>query len=52
MPDAECEAMRDLARAQVAAVKRAKQQASALLLRHGYVWNEKTASSRSLKKTW
>lgn len=55
VPDAECEALRDLARARidaVIAVKRVKQQASALLLRHGYVWNEKTASGKSLKKTW
>lgn len=55
VPDAECEAMRDLARARVdaiLAVKRVKQQASALLLRHGWVWNEKTATGRSLKKTW
>lgn len=55
VPDAECEALRDLARARVDAVvaaKRSKQQASALLLRHGHVWNERTASGRSLKATW
>lgn len=55
VPDAECEALRDLARARidaVVAVKRVKQQASALLLRHGHAWNEKTASGKSLKKTW
>lgn len=55
VPDPECEALRDLARARadaVADVKRSKQQASALLLRHGHAWNEKTASGKSLKKTW
>lgn len=55
VPDPECEAMRDLARARADAVadaKRSKQRAAALLLRHGHVWNEKTASGRSLKKTW
>ena len=54
MPDTQCEAARDLARARtdaVLATKRAKQQMSALLLRHGYVWNEKTASGNR-KKTW
>lgn len=55
VPDPECEAMRDLARARVDAVvdaKRNKQRAAALLLRHGYVWNERTDSGRSLKRTW
>lgn len=55
IPDAHCEAMRDLARARldaVVAVKRAKQQASNLLMRYGHIWNEKTASGKSLKKTW
>jgi transposase len=53
-PTPECEAARDLARARadaVEATKRAKQQTSALLLRHGYVWNKKTASG-NLKSTW
>lgn len=55
IPDAECEAMRDLVRARldaVWAVKRAKQQASNLLMRYGHIWNEKTTSGKSLKKTW
>jgi transposase len=54
LPDTECEAARDLARARadaVLAAKRAKQQTAALLLRHGYVWNEKTKSGNR-KKTW
>jgi transposase len=54
MPDPECEAARDLARARadaVLAAKRSKQQTSALLLRHGYVWNEKTVTGNR-KKTW
>jgi transposase len=53
-PDMECEAARDLARARadaVIAAKRVKQQTSALLLRHGYVWNEKTLSGKR-KTTW
>jgi transposase len=54
LPDAECEAARDLARARVDcvdAVRRFKQQANALLLRHGHVWNEK-APTGSRKATW
>jgi transposase len=54
VPDTFCEAARDLARARedaVDAAKRSKQQLSALLLRHGYVWNEKTPSGNR-KKTW
>jgi transposase len=54
VPDPFCEAARDLARTRADATdaaKRSKQQLSALLLRHGYVWNEKTASGRR-KKTW
>jgi transposase len=54
MPDTECEAARDLARARadaVLAAKRSKQQTAALLLRHGFVWNEKTATGNR-KKTW
>jgi transposase len=54
MPDPECESARDLARARADAVdatRRAKQQISALLLRHGHVWNEK-APSGNRKKTW
>ena len=53
-PDEECEAARDLARCRsdtVDAKKRAEQQLSALLLRHGLVWNEKTESGR-IKKRW
>lgn len=54
VPDTECEAARNLARLRAdvaAALKRAKQQAEALLLRLGHVWCEKTASG-NLKKTW
>lgn len=54
VPDTECEAARDLARLRAdcaAALKRAKQQTEALLLRSGHVWCEKTASG-NLKKTW
>ncbi|WP_165044965.1 IS110 family transposase [Adlercreutzia sp. ZJ138] len=53
-PDPETEAMRDLCRARVAAVdavKVAKLQTSAILLRHGYVWNEKTPDG-TLKNSW
>ena len=53
MPDDECEGMRDIARAYddgVSALKSLKQQRSALLLRHGYVWNERTPGG-NLKKT-
>lgn len=54
LPDEELEGMRDLARAHrdsVIALKRLKQQLSALLLRNGYVWNERTARG-NLKTTW
>lgn len=54
IPDDECEADRDLVRARtdvVMNVKRAKQQLSALLLRHGHVWNKKTPMGRR-KNTW
>jgi transposase len=54
MPDEELESVRDLARARfdaVACQKRSKQQTTALLLRHGYVWDEKTKSG-SRKATW
>lgn len=53
-PDKECEALRDLVRARldiVAANKRSKQQTLAFLLRHGYVWNEKTANG-NVKSAW
>ena len=54
VPDEETEAARDLARMHadaVAAVKRAKQQLLALLLRHGITWDERTASG-TLKAKW
>ena len=54
VPDSETEAARDLARLcddAANATKRAKQQLQAFLLRHGYVWNEKTKAG-SRKKTW
>lgn len=54
VPDEEVEAVRDLARMHgdaVAALKRAKQQLVAFLLRHGYVWNQKTPTDKR-KKTW
>jgi len=54
IPDEQTEAARDLARARADAadaLKRAKQQLSALLLRHGHAWDERTRSGR-LKKTW
>ncbi|MDR0515190.1 MAG: IS110 family transposase [Coriobacteriaceae bacterium] len=54
VPDKPCEASRDLARARadaVVALKRAKQQLSAMLLRYGHSWSEKTKTGR-LKKTW
>jgi transposase len=47
MPDEECEGVRDILRAYrdaQGALKRVKQQLIALLLRHGWVWNEKTPS--------
>lgn len=54
VPSVEVEAARDLARMHAdakAAVKRAKQQLLALLLRHGFTWDERTASG-NLKKKW
>jgi transposase len=54
LPSDECEGMRDLLRACAdasGALRRSKQQLSSLLLRHGWVWNEKTASG-NLKATW
>jgi len=54
LPDEGCEGMRDLLRAYrdaTDALKRSKQQLSALLLRHGHVWNEKAPSGK-LRKTW
>ncbi|GHT79433.1 hypothetical protein FACS1894104_4120 [Actinomycetota bacterium] len=47
--DEECEGMRDLIRMRDDAKKALKivgQQLSALLLRHGYVWNERTKSGK------
>jgi hypothetical protein len=54
MPDAQCEALRDLVRAYadaVSAARRSKLQLSGFLLRHGHVWNERTKEG-NLKKTW
>lgn len=54
VPSEECEAARDLVRAHFDALdaeRRAKQQLQAMLLRHGYVWDERTASGR-LRQTW
>ena len=54
VPSAEAEGARDLVRAYVDlsnALKSLKMQTSAILLRHGFVWDERTASG-SLKKTW
>lgn len=54
VPAADVEAARDLARLHgdaVAALKRAKQQLSAFLLRHGHVWDERTPSGNR-KKAW
>lgn len=54
VPSVEVEAARDLARMHSdakAAVKRAKQQLLALLLRHGITWDERTASG-NLKAKW
>jgi transposase len=54
LPDTFCEAARDLARAREDAqdaAKRSKQQLSALLLRHGHVWNEMTATGNR-RKAW
>lgn len=53
-PDAECEAARNLTRVRFSAAreaKAAKQRVSALLLTHGYVWNERTPAG-NLKATW
>lgn len=54
MPDEECEGERDLVRARHdarQALKRSRQQANAILLRHGLVWNEKGLSGR-VKTAW
>jgi transposase len=54
VPDEEVEAARDLARMHddaARALKRAKQQLLAFLLRHGIVWNEKTPNG-TRRKTW
>ena len=53
-PDEGCEAVRDLVRAYadaVQAARRSKLQLAGFLLRHGYVWNERTKGG-NLKKTW
>lgn len=52
IPDAECEGVRDLLRCYrdgASALKRLKQQLLALLLRHGYVFNEKTPTDKNKK---
>ena len=52
-PDEETEGARDLARMRdeaAQALKRARQQLLALLLRHGHVWNEKTATGKPKAK--
>lgn len=54
VPSEESEATRDLVRAYediVSALKKVKTQCSALLLRHGYVWNKHTATG-NLKACW
>lgn len=54
VPDPEVEGARDLARAADAArreVRSAKQRASMLLVKHGFVWNERTPAG-NLRKTW
>lgn len=54
IPSERSEAARDLCRAyydMVLAAKRLKMQLSAFLLRHGHVWNERTASG-NLRATW
>lgn len=54
VPSPEAEGARDLVRAYVDlsnALKSLKMQTSAILLRHGHVWDERAASG-SLKKTW
>lgn len=50
LPDEECEGERDLVRARQV-LEKSRLQANAILLRHGFVWNEKASSGR-LKKTW
>ena len=54
IPSEESEAARDLCRAyydMVLATKRLKMQISAMLLRHGFVWNERTPKG-NLRLTW
>lgn len=54
IPDEESEAARDLVRSYydaVNAVKRSKLQCSSMLLRHGYVWNQRT-NLGNLKASW
>ena len=54
IPSEESEAARDLCRAYydvVLATKRLKMQLSAMLLRHGFVWNERTPGG-NLRPTW
>lgn len=54
IPDAETEGARDLSRARqdaAKAVKSAKQRVTSLLLRHGFVWDERTPSG-GRKKAW
>lgn len=54
VPSEGSEAARDLCRAYhdaVAATKRLKMQLSAILLRHGFVWNERTPKG-GLRPTW
>lgn len=53
-PDPEVEGARDLARAANTArkeVKSAKQRCAMLLVKHGFVWNERTPGG-NLRKTW
>jgi len=54
LPDTECEGVRDFLRCYrdvSDCVRRAKQQTTSLLLRHGIVYNEKTPSG-NVKSTW
>ena len=54
VPSEEAEAARDLCRAHadmVASTGRLKLQTTAILLRHGYVWNERTKGG-ALRATW
>jgi transposase len=54
LPDTECEGVRDLLRCYqdaALALRRARQQTTALLLRHGLVFNEKTPTGKA-KKNW